>query len=227
MCRIKLGKKVVSGWGSGFYCLIPLPNTAYKIPVLITSEHVLGREYLEIGKQIEIEIDNYDRSFIISISKESQIFTNRELDITIIKINKENKLFNNVVFIDIDENIYKNEEFLQKYLHKKRAYILEYTKGIDYYEHDCEKKKKCSTKEILKELTENKEFSIEEGEINYDGKMIIHNIPTGPGASGGPIISDDKFKVIGYHLGKNRFMKEGIGKLLKYPIQEFIRKFYS
>jgi len=58
----------------------------------------------------------------------------------------------------------------------------------------------------------------------------MHNIPTSPGAGGGPIISHNKFKVLGLHVGK--IMKSsneyrGIGNLLKLPIQEFINEFYS
>ena len=57
----------------------------------------------------------------------------------------------------------------------------------------------------------------------------MHSIPTSPGAGGGPIISHNKFKVIGFHIGKlttssNKF--RGIGNLLKIPIQEFINTFY-
>ncbi len=58
----------------------------------------------------------------------------------------------------------------------------------------------------------------------------MHNIPTSPGAGGGSIISHNKFKVLGLHVGK--IMKSsneyrGIGNLLKLPIQEFINEFYS
>ena len=71
----------------------------------------------------------------------------------------------------------------------------------------------------------------DKGKMHFDlikkYNEIIHNIPTNRGASGGPIISCDKFKVIGIHQGKNPIKGIGVGKLLKYPIQEFIKKFYS
>ena len=92
-----------------------------------------------------------------------------------------------------------------------------------------EQNNKYAKKEIFKEIIGDKKYSIEEGDITYDEKSneIIHNIPTNHGASGGPIISCDKFKVIGYHKCKIRPKRIGIGQLLKYPIQEFIKRFYS
>ena len=132
--------------------------------------------------------------------------------------------------MDIDEDIFKSEEYLKLYFNKKRAYILEYTgeqpRCLDCFDY-IENNNKYAKKEIFKEIIGDKIYSIEEGDITYMENEIIHNIPTTKGASGGPIISCDKFKVIGYHVAKDLNKRKGIGKLLKYPIQEFIKRFYS
>ena len=212
--------------GSGFCCLIPIPNTINKIPVLITANHVLGEKCIKIGNKIKI---NYDDSIDnLTISEDTIIYTDKKFDITIIKIKEESEQFNKSIFIDIDEDIFKSEEYLKLNFNKKRAYILEYTeRQPEYFDYD-EQNKKCAKKEIFKEIIGDKKYSIEEGDITYGEKFneIIHKIPTNAGASGGPIISYDKFKVVGYHVGKIP-KKNGIGKLLKYPIQEFIKRFYS
>jgi hypothetical protein len=143
-------------------------------------------------------------------------------------LEKESDKFNSMIFIDIDEDIFKSKDFLMKNFFKKEAYLLQYAKPI------CSDKNNFQIsgyieKKNIEEFTKDKEYAIEEGNIIIkDEKIIIHNIPTSSGAAGGPIISHNKFKVIGYHVGKNKsHMKfQGIGNLLKFPIQEFINIFY-
>ena len=167
------------------------------------------------------------RVIYLKLGKDPKIYTNHQFYMTIIKIEKESELFDKFIFMDKDEDIFESEEFLMKNIRNKKAYILEYTSkkpfNSNHYEQNCS----YSTKKILEEFTEDKEYLIEEGEINYNGKKIIHNIPTNNGVTGAPIISVDKFKVIGYHIGKHKYLSKRYGKLLKYPINEFIEKFYS
>ena len=129
--------------------------------------------------------------------------------------------------MEIDEDIFESEEFLIKNIRNKKAYILEYTEEKPFNSNHYEQNYRYSTKKILEEFIGDKKYSIEEGEINYNGERIEHNIPTNFGASGAPIISGDKFKVIGNHLGRSKTDSKGLGKLLKYPINAFIYKFYS
>ena len=226
LCKITSGRQ----YGSGFCCLIPVPNTIYKLPVLITANHVLEKESIKIGNKIRVEYGNNSENFTLTISQDTKIYTNHEFDIAIIKIKKESEQFNKTIFIDIDEDIFKSEEELKLYFHKKKAYILEYTEFKPQYFDYYEQNNKSTNKKIFKEIIGDEEYKIEEGDITYNGREVIHNIPTNKGASGGPIISADKFKVIGYHLGKYcEFggLTHGFGRLLKYPIQEFIKRFYS
>ena len=123
--------------------------------------------------------------------------------------------------MEIDEDTFENEEFLIKNIRNKKAYILEYAGGKPFNKKYHEQNNK-----FLQEFIEDKEYTIEEGEITFNGRDIEHNIPTNKGASGGPIISCDKFKVIGYHLSKNNKSGIGYGNLLKYQISEFIKIFY-
>ncbi len=221
LCRIKISESRYQKYGSGFFCSIPLTNTIYKIPVLITANHVLNEENIKNSKQILIEYDDNGERFILTFDKESKIYTHKEFDITIIKIEKKNELFNKCIFMEIDEDTFENEEFLIKNIRNKKAYILEYPGVKPFNKNNHEQNNK-----FFQEFIEDKEYTIEEGEITFNGRDIEHNIPTNNGASGGPIISGDKFKVIGYHLGKNIYSGIGYGNLLKYPISEFIKIFY-
>ena len=200
-----------------------------KIPVLIAANHLLNEEKLKIGNKIVIEYDD-NEGFIISISNNSKIFINREYDITIIEIKEDNYQFNKLIFMDIDEDIFKSKDFLIDNFNKKKAYLLKYVPSDNCNEPN--EKSKSIIKKNIEEFTKDKKYKIEEGRIivKEDEYNIIHNIPTGPGAGGGPIISHNKFKVIGYHIGKmkNSYSEyKGIGHLLKLPILDFIKQYYS
>ena len=221
ICLAKKCESRYQKYGSGFFCSIPLTNTIYKIPVLITANHVLNEENIKNSKQILIEYGDNGERFILTFDKESKIYTHKEFDITIIKIEKKNELFNKCIFMEIDEDTFENEEFLIKNIRNKKAYILEYAVGKPFNKNNHEQNNK-----FFQEFIEDKEYAIEEGEVKFNGRDIEHNIPTNRGSSGGPIISGDKFKVIGYHISKNNNSGIGYGNLLKYPINEFINIFY-
>ena len=227
LCKISIKEKFGPIIGSGFCCLIPFKNM--KIPVLIAANHLLNEEKLKIGNKIVIEYDD-NEGFIISISNNSKIFINREYDITIIEIKEDNYQFNKLIFMDIDEDIFKSKDFLIDNFNKKKAYLLKYVPSDNCNEPN--EKSKSIIKKNIEEFTKDKKYKIEEGRIivKEDEYNIIHNIPTGPGAGGGPIISHNKFKVIGYHIGKmkNSYSEyKGIGHLLKLPILDFIKQYYS
>ena len=89
LCRIKISESRYQKYGSGFFCSIPLTNTIYKIPVLVTANHVLNEENIKNSKQILIEYGDNGERFILTFDKESKIYTHKEFDITIIKIEKK------------------------------------------------------------------------------------------------------------------------------------------
>ena len=228
LCKIILNEKNGYKHGSGFCCLIPLRNKNTKIPVLITNNHVLNEEHLKIGNKILLKYGN-NNEYFLKIDKNTKIYSSETslYDITIIEMQNYNDISNQLIFMDIDEDIFRERDFIVKNFYKAKAYILEYAKPN--YDKKHYKNGGYIIKKNIEEFTKCKEYSIEEGNIIIkDEILIIHNIPTCPGASGGPIISHNKFKVIGYHQAKHIKFKgyRGIGGLLKLPIQEFIKKFY-
>ena len=230
------GKHYCLRRGSGFCCSIPLPNKKTKIPVLITCNHVLGEEELKIGNEIIAKYDNGDVEFRLKINEKSKIYTNKHLDVTIIEIKENIDIKNNMIFMDIDEDIFNDINFLKKYINGKRAYLLQYAEPKEFNIYS-NKMSEYIIKKNIEEFTKNKEYRIEEGDIKIDDNyenIIIHNIPSNGGASGGPIIFYNKFRVIGIHQGRSTYElfsnNGGIKKfaiLLKKPIQEFIERFYN
>ena len=206
-----------------------MANKNIKLPVLITNNHVLDKERLKIGNKISIEYDDNDGLFIMSINENTKIYTNRIYDVTIIEMKEDSDKYNQLIFMDVDEDIFNSKGFLMEKFYKKKAYILQYAKPINF---NVQKENNSNIiKKNKEELTKDKKYAIEEGKIIVnDDENIIHNIPTSPGAGGGPIISHNKFKVIGYHIGKKANSSseyKGIGRLLKLPLLEFINQFYS
>jgi hypothetical protein len=212
---------------SGFCCLIPLINKNKKIPVLITC---IKKETLIAVKKLSIQYDNGYQEFLMYITDSSKIYSNDMYGITIIEMENYNENYNQLIFMDIDEDIFNSKDFIMENFNNKKAYILEYAKpqfSLEYYENNVN-----IIKKNIEEFTKDKQYTIEEGKIiiKNDKYYIIHNIPTNYGASGGPIISHNKFKVIGYHMGRqNNCNTEyiGYGFLLTFPILGFIREYYS
>ena len=230
LCKIGFSYRLNGyGYGSGFCCLIPLPNKSTKIPVLITCNHVLKEEKLQIGNIIKISYDDGGTIIEMLITKDSKIYTNKELDATIIEMEQYNNTTNKFIFMDVDEDIFNDKDFLMKVFRRKKVYILEYAKLSE--SNEFKEKKLSLIKKNIEEFTKDKSYRIKDGIIIDIDKSIenrfYHNIQTDSGASGGPIISYNKNKVIGYHIGKIKDSKIKIGFLLKQPIQEFIKKFYS
>ena len=233
LCRIESINNFDKTYGSGFCCLIPLADKKMKIPVLITSNHIFKLESLKNEAQILISYDDNKENIIMKISNNSKIYTNMEDDITIFELEKNSNTFGRMIFMEIDEDIFNIKDLLLEKFYKKRAYILQYAKH-NYSNKETEKSGYI-TKKNLEEFTKDKNYKIEEGRIivheNQNEYYIKHNIPTSSGASGGPIISYDKFKVIGVHRGRLKSESSsdynGIGLFLKSGIQEFIKKFYS
>jgi len=212
---------------SGFCCLIPLINKNKKIPVLITC---IKKETLIAVKKLSIQYDNGYQEFLMYITDSSKIYSNDMYGITIIEMENYNENYNQLIFMDIDEDIFNSKDFIMENFNNKKAYILEYAKpqfSLEYYENNVN-----IIKKNIEEFTKDKQYTIEEGKIiiKNDKFYINHNIPTNYGASGGPIISHNKFKVIGYHMGRQSNCNTeyiGFGFLLTFPILDFIREYYS
>jgi len=86
-------------FGTGFFCYIPFPNNMKLLPVLITNNHVLNKNNIEIGKILQIVVNNHNYKLIIDENRRT--YTNEEYDTTIIEI-RENDVF------------YSNDKFFNK-----------------------------------------------------------------------------------------------------------------
>ena len=106
VCKISFGNIT----GTGFLCLIPYQEHS-PIPVIITANHLTNGE---IGKKIEISFNNEQFHRVINFDESRLIYTNKENDITIIGIKKEDDLTLNQ-FFELDKsvfsgNIYNDED---------------------------------------------------------------------------------------------------------------------
>ena len=74
--------------GTGFFCKIPYENNL--LPVLITNNHVLNSKDINVTNNITISLNDNKEFKHIEIDNSRKLFTNEELDVTIIEI-KANK----------------------------------------------------------------------------------------------------------------------------------------
>ena len=173
MCKIKIKKiinnKLENMIGSGFFLEINDKGIPFN-KCLLTNNHIISQENLE--KEKEIKIDYLNKEKKITLSKDRNFFTNKNLDYTCIEILEEDKITH---FFKIDRyiiergiTIYKNEDI----------FILQFPEGNDL---------SFSYGKILS--------------INKDNE-IIHNCSTQEGSSGSPIITrNDEYSIIGLHVG--------------------------
>ena len=184
--KIKIGNEQATG----FFCKIPYNN---KI-VLMTNNHVIDENINEI----KIKIKEEKESRIINLKNRIK-YTNKEYDITIIEIKKEDKINNyleldEIIINDIINNINKNKIYI-----KETIYIIQYP--------------------------ENK-LSVSYGILNniyIDKKCgFNHKCSTKGGSSGSPILNIKNNKLIGIHKESNN-KQFNRGLFLNYPIKEYLQ----
>ena len=193
-CKIENEK----GNGSGFFCLIPFPDKANRLPVLMTNNHVLPKEDIMKDKIINICMNNH--KFSIYIDESRKTYTNEKYDITIIEINIKDKLDINT-FLEIDDSIYKENPY--EYLKARSIYLIHYPKSSN-----------------------NPEFAV--GKIKYltlDTKTIEHTCTSEFGSSGSPILDLKTNKILGIHKGAESNKKMNVGTFIKEPIEIFYEEY--
>ena len=188
-------------FGSGFLCNIP-------DPVLITNYHILNRQDISPGKEVKISFNEEETFKTIFIDKNRKIYTiekdeyGNEVDVTIIEIRpKEDDLLNQE-FLEYDEHLLKND-VKDKY-ESKDIYVIQYKNG------EC-----FSSVGIINEvIRRNKTYDIE------------YRADTGFGSSGSPLILFN-YKVVGIQRGfvPCEDYNFNIGTLLKFPIEEYNKKY--
>jgi len=142
--------------GTGFFCKIPFINNK-ELKVLITNNHVIN---LKTDKII-ISINNDNEIKEIELNNRIK-YTNKEYDITIIEIKKEDKINN---YLEIDKNIMKKDKNII-YINNS-IYILQYPGG----------KRLGVSYGILKGIYEDKKYNFQ------------YVYSTEGGSSGSPIIN--------------------------------------
>ena len=150
---------------------------------------------LNKGYKIKLIFEDGKREEKLILDKSRSIYTNIDYDITIIELKE--KEFDLSNYLKIDDDIYT----IQKFNENKSIYIIHYPKG------------------------EKVKYSI--GTIkNIDSDYnIYHCCDTDEGSSGSPILNLNNFHVIGIHTKgsiKSNYDNYNMGKLIKYPIDDFI-----
>jgi len=110
ICKIYLKNGIKA---TGFFCKISLPNN--QINVLITNNHIINKTIIEEKEIITISINNEFKKLKLN---NRIIYTDKQYDITIIEIKKEDK-------IKCDYFEYEQNDFIEKNI-KESIYILHY-----------------------------------------------------------------------------------------------------
>ena len=191
ICKIFKNDQAI---GTGFFCDIPGEYKTRK--ALITAYHVLGDDYLKIGNEIQISINDNKKLNKIKIDNKRRIYGSEEFDITIIEILNKDGLFKNNL-LEIDEKIFNNDINLNNEYTNKSIYILHFPKGR------------------FSSFSDNIIIKIDKDNI------IQHLCSTEGGSSGSPILDLQSLKVIGIHQGADISRKFNYGLIIKDPIINF------
>ena len=122
ICKIEFNN---GGNGTGFFCIIPFPDKCHQLKVLITNFHVIKKEDILKDNKIKFTIDN-KLNFEIKNNEYRKIYSNEELDVTIIEI-KENDNIDMESFLEIDDKIL--EENPNDAYKGKSIYLIGYPEG--------------------------------------------------------------------------------------------------
>ena len=181
--------------GFGFFSKIFWNQKNELLPVLITNNHILNSNDIENDKIIEITVNNGEKckNINIKIDETRKKFTSTKLDVTFIEIKPEIDNIN--TFLEIDEDVNKEKEILDKKYREKPIYILHYPNEDNIH--------------ISYGLSE----GIYDNNIHYfcSAKNDL---------SGSPILSLTTFKVIGIHnVSDDDDINKGI--FIKFALDEF------
>ena len=168
------------------------------LKVLITNNHLINQEFINENKEILISL-NDDKEYKTIELKNKQIYTSIEYDTTIIEIKQKENIND---YLELDEKIIKHNINLSN----KSIYILQYPKYSDG-------QKASVSYGIIKNI--------------QDEYNIIHYCCTESGSSGSPILDLINNKIIGIHKEGVKNRDYNRGTILKYPINEYLDKYYN
>jgi len=78
---------------------------------LFTNNHVLNENDIRIGSTIDFSLNDDNIYKTINIDEKRKVFTDEETDTTFIEIRPKEDGIN--FFLDLDENVFKEIEFLE------------------------------------------------------------------------------------------------------------------
>ena len=119
LCKIKTKH---DGDGSGFFCKIPYPDQSHLLPVLITTDFVIGFEVKE-GNSLKISLNDENEFREIKLNNR-KIFMKKEFTCAFIEILPEDKINN---FLEIDSNLFNKE--IEEFYRRRSIYVLHYPRG--------------------------------------------------------------------------------------------------
>ena len=172
ICNINLGYK---GRGTGFFMKVKFPENKHLLPVLLTCNHVIDKTFLSEKDKIIIQINDKIKTIEL---KDRIIYTNEEIDITIIEIREQKDEIK--YFLHLDE---ENQDIR---ISGQTIYILQYF-NANGPSHPSVPSVSYG---ILKDL-------------DLDNLSFNHNCNTTFGSSGSAILNLANNKVIGIHIGTN------------------------
>ena len=112
--------KIDETFGTGFFCNIP--HQCQNLKVLITSNQLINRSYINNNKIINISFDDDKILKEIKLDNNKAIYTSKYDGITIIEINeKEFRDNKDIIYLDLDDKLYNIDTI-------KTCYIIQYTK---------------------------------------------------------------------------------------------------
>ena len=181
ICKITIKKKQGNIIGTGFF--MKIENTK---KYLITNYHIISQDI--INEDIEIEIYNQKKTKIKLNNHYIKYFP-RPKDITIIEINANDIIYDDIELLNYDLN-YKN------------GYEIYENVDIFSIEHPFGESAACASGKIIK----------------IDNYEFAHNIPTKYGSSGCPIIllnnNINIIQVIGIHKEASNIQKLNYGTFI-------------
>ena len=197
-CVCKIGDK-----GSGFFVKISNNKKAI-MKVLISNNHVITTNNIENSDKIIYNFEGKEDRVIKKLDKR-KIYTNENMDITIIEINEDDQL-KDENFLELDDIKFdENKDELNKTL--KAKYKEKAVYNISF--------------------PNSKEVVVSYGKITdiTNQCKIYHDCDTHGGSSGSPILSIYSFKVIGFHCGAaTNIEHKNVAQIIFHAINEFLDK---
>ena len=165
---------------------------------MITANHVINEK--DKNKVITIELNDDKEKKLLKIDNKRKMYTNEELDATIIEIKEIDEINN---YLELDDDIINNinlerekiSNLLKNIYSIKSIYSISYPKG----------------KNVVVSYAQSP---------NFLEKNLQHKCSTLVGSSGAPILLIENQKVIGMHISASK-KKFNIGILIIYLIIEF------